>query len=82
MRGFITNDRDRANLKFLMSCDKESLQDWFKYTGTDDLNYAWSLLAAYSKELDSIEQEITVEEQLADMNSYPQVDQLIRNITQ
>lgn len=82
MQGFITNDRDRANLEFLLKCDKESLQDWFKYTGTDDLDYAWSLLSAYSKELDELEQEVAVEEQLADMSSYPTVDQLLRNITQ
>ena len=82
MQGFITNDRDRANLKFLMACDKESLQDWFAHTGTDDLDYAWQLLAAYSKELDAAVLELQVECQLEQLDSYPTVDQLLRNIAQ
>ena len=82
MQGFITNDRDRANLEFLMACDKESLQDWFRHTGTDDLDYAWELLAAYSKELDSAAEELRVEAELEQLDSYPTVDQLLRNITQ
>ena len=80
MPGMINNDRDRANLNFLMSCDRKSLQDWFQHTGTDDLDYAWELLAAYSKELDHAAEELRVEAELSLLDSYPTVDQLLRNI--
>jgi hypothetical protein len=82
MKGLITNDRDRANLNFLMSCDNETLQDWFAHTGTDDLDYAWELLAAYSRELDLAALELRVEAELEQLASYPTVDQLLRNIAQ
>ncbi len=82
MKGLITTDHDRKNLEFLMSCDNETLQDWFQHTGTNDLDYAWELLAAYSKELELAAEELRVEAELELMNSYPTVDQLIRNIAQ
>ena len=80
MKGFINTEHDRKNLEFLMSCDQETLQDWFAHTGTNDLDYAWELLSAYSKELDALAEELRVEAELEAMNSYPTVDQLIRNI--
>jgi len=82
MKGMINNEHDRANLKFLMSCDQESLQDWFSHSGTDDLDYAWELLSAYSKELDHAAEELRVEVELAVLDSYPSVEQIIRNIAQ
>jgi hypothetical protein len=82
MKGMINNEHDRANLEFLMSCDQETLQDWFSRTGTDDLDYAWELLSAYSKELDSAAEELRVEVELAVLDSYPTVEQIIRNIAQ
>ena len=82
MKGLINNDYDRANLEFLMSCDQESLEDWFRHTGTDDLDYAWELLSAYSKELDSAAEELRVEVELSVLDSYPTVEQIIRNIAQ
>jgi hypothetical protein len=82
MKGLITNARDRANLEFLMQCDQETLQDWFAHTGTDDLDYAWELLAAYSRELDLAAEELRVEAELEQLASYPTVEQIIRNIAQ
>jgi len=82
MKGLITNERDRENLKFLMACDQETLQDWFQHTGTDDLDYAWELLAAYSRELDLAAEELRVEAELEQLASYPTVEQIIRNIAQ
>jgi hypothetical protein len=80
MKGMITSDHDRKNLEFLMACDQETLQDWFQHTGTDDLDYAWELLAAYSRELDAAALDLRVEAELAELDSYPTVDQLLRNI--
>jgi hypothetical protein len=82
MKGFVNNLRDRANLEFLMACDTESLQDWFQHTGTDDLDYAWELLSAYSLELDERTRELRVECQLEACGTDPAVTQLIRNISQ
>ena len=82
MKGLINNDYDRKNLEFLMSCDQETLADWFKHTGTNDLDYAWELLSAYSKELDLLAEELAVEAELEQLASYPTVEQIIRNIQQ
>ena len=82
MKGLINNDYDRKNLEFLLSCDTETLQDWFQHTGTDDLDYAWDLLSAYSRELDCLAEELRVEAELDTMDSYPTVDSIIRNIGQ
>lgn len=80
MKGFVNNDRDRANLEFLMACDTESLQDWFQHTGTDDLDYAWELLSAYSLELDEQARELRVECELSQYPNYPLVSCILRNI--
>ena len=80
MKGLITNDRDRENLNFLMQCDNETLADWFQHTGTDDLDYAWELLAAYSRELELAALELRVEAELEQLATYPTVEQIIRNI--
>jgi len=82
MKGLINTDHDRENLKFLMACDQETLADWFQHTGTDDLDYAWELLAAYSRELDLAAEELRVECELAQLASYPSVDAILRNIPQ
>lgn len=80
MRGMINTAHDRANLEFLMACDQESLADWFEHTGTDDLDYAWELLCAYSRELDEQAAELRVEVELEVRGCDPTVAQLIRNL--
>lgn len=65
MKGFISTKRDRENLEFLVCCDPATLEDWFQHTGTDDLEYAWELLAAYSRELDEEARELALEAELA-----------------
>ena len=82
MKGLINTEHDRKNLEFLLACDRETLEDWFRHTGTDDLEYAWELLAAYSKELDLQAEELRVEAELELMQSYPSVDSIIRNLAQ
>lgn len=64
MKGFITTTRDRENLEFLVTCDSATLDDWFAHTGTADLDYAWELLAAYSRELDEEARELAAEAEL------------------
>lgn len=46
------NNHDRDNLNFLLRSDPMVIRDWFKTVDSDDIDYAWSLLEAYSRELD------------------------------
>lgn len=82
MKGFINTAHDRDNLLFLMACDQESLADWFAHTGTDDLDYAWELLTAYSLELAEQATELTIEAELALRATDPRVTHLIRRIAE
>lgn len=42
---------DADNLKFLLSVDQETLEDWFSKMSTDDHLYALELLIGYLKTL-------------------------------
>lgn len=46
------NDHDRDNLNFLLRSKPEVIRDWFKTVNSDDIDYAWSLLEAYSREIE------------------------------
>ncbi len=45
------NDWDRDNLEFLLSANKEVLDDWYQQLSSDDLLYAFELFAAHRAEL-------------------------------
>ena len=45
------NDHDRANLEFILSADRATLQAWYESLSGDDLAYAQELLNAASLEL-------------------------------
>jgi len=51
MKGLITNDWDRDNLKFLLNSPPEVLKEWEAAMDPDDLVYAQELLDAYAEEL-------------------------------
>ena len=46
------NNHDRDNLNFLLRAKPEVIRDWFKTVDSDDIDYAWSLLEAYSREIE------------------------------
>lgn len=46
------NEYDRANLEFLLSASKETLEDWYSKTSDDDIEYALELLQAAKTEVD------------------------------
>lgn len=58
------NEHDRRNLEFLLSADKKTLHDWFNSMPQDDIDYAWELLDAYSREIDNRAQELLLDAQL------------------
>lgn len=64
VKGFITNEWDRDNLKFLLNSNDECLQDWYKQADADDLMYAQELLNAYAKELQYRAKELLIENSL------------------
>ena len=46
------NDRDKANLEFIMSVDKATLATWYELLSEDDIAYAQELIAKASLEID------------------------------
>lgn len=56
------NQWDQDNLKFLLTADAKTMQDWHRHATPDDYNYAMELLQAAQaeltlQELDYIDQE-------------------------
>ena len=45
------NDHDRENLNFLLSCDPDTLLDWYNTVDEEDHEYASELMTQYSEEL-------------------------------
>ena len=70
VKGFITNEWDRDNLKFLLNSNDECLQDWYKQADADDLMYAQELLNAYAKELQYRAHELLVETSLEKVDGF------------
>lgn len=74
------NDHDRDNLKFLLTASPEVIKDWYSKMDLDDIDYAYELLAAYSRELDSQALELRVEAELALMPEYPDARRAIQSV--
>lgn len=55
------NQRDRANLEFLLSVG-DGLAEWFAQASPDDVDYAQELLDAYEQELSAQEFELLSED--------------------
>jgi len=55
------NQHDRDNLNFLLSASADVIRDWFRQVEADDIEYAWSLLEAHSRELDAAAAHLKVE---------------------
>lgn len=43
---------DKANLKFLLSCDSRQLREWYSTVSDEDLIYASSLMERYAEYLE------------------------------
>jgi hypothetical protein len=45
------NEWDRDNLRFLLTSDKATLDEWYAQCDADDIAYALELMKAYKSEL-------------------------------
>ena len=54
------NQRDRANLEFLLSVG-DGLANWFAQASKDDVEYAQELLDAYEQELEAQQNDLLAE---------------------
>jgi hypothetical protein len=80
MRGFINNEHDRANLRFLMRADEASLRVWYSQCDEDDIQYAQELFAAYSAEIREMTRELMLECELAKLDHFADAEMVISNI--
>ena len=55
------NDWDRNNLHFLLDSDEETLEDFYSWATSDDLEYALRLVREARSELDIAEMELVDE---------------------
>lgn len=55
------NQRDRANLEFLLSVGS-GLADWFAQATPDDVEYAQQLLNIYEQELESLQNQLLTQD--------------------
>jgi len=74
------NDHDRDNLQFLLTASPAVIKDWYSKMDRDDIDYAYELLAAYSRELDSQAEELRIEAELALMEEYPDACRAIQSV--
>lgn len=58
---------DRANLKFLLSCDSQQLREWYNKVSDEDLRYASSLMERYAEYLEFEIQAQRIESKLQSM---------------
>lgn len=58
---------DRANLKFLLSCDSRQLREWYNTVSDEDLIYASNLMERYAEYLEYEIQAQRVESKLQSM---------------
>ena len=69
------NDHDRENLNFLLSCDPDTLLDWYNTVDEEDHEYASELMTQYSEELKlrekfSIVESINLDNLVPDAQAY------------
>ena len=58
---------DKANLKFLLSCDSQQLRKWYSTVSDEDLRYASSLMERYAEYLEFEIQAQRIESKLQSM---------------
>jgi hypothetical protein len=53
------NDHDRGNLRFLLTADETTMQEWYSQVSQDDIDYALELLQMANAELTVKEMELS-----------------------
>lgn len=80
MRGFINNEHDRENLRFLMNANEESLRVWYSQCTADDIEYAQELMAAHAAEIREMAKELMLECELSKLDHFADAEVVISNI--
>jgi vacuolar-type H+-ATPase subunit B/Vma2 len=76
----ITNEWDRDNLMFLLTSDDVTLKHWYSQADSDDLMYAQQLMASYAEELRLRSELAIVEDNLTQMEKFPEVSDVLNRI--
>jgi vacuolar-type H+-ATPase subunit B/Vma2 len=76
----ITNEWDRDNLMFLLTSDDVILKHWYAQADADDLMYAQQLMASYAEELRLRAELAIVEDNLTQMEKFPEVTDVLNRI--
>ncbi len=80
MQGFITNEDDRENLRFLINASNETIKEWYKTCTDDDIEYAQELMNAFALELQEAANENRIEFELLTMCEYSDAISVIETI--
>lgn len=76
----ITNQRDRDNLRFLLSLDEKGLKQWYSQADEDDMQYARELFDSYAEELRLAAEILSVEIVVSGMETFPEVESILNKI--
>jgi hypothetical protein len=74
------NEHDRANLEFLLNASDAVIEDWHSKVSPDDIDYAYELLDAFSKELLEKAQALRIEAEMEIMPNYHEANMVIDRI--
>lgn len=70
--------RDRDNLKFLMTIDEKTFDDWLNHADDDDLEYALQLIKIAKIEL--LTRQLDLIDEVKDFSDAKEVIERIKNI--
>jgi len=80
MAGFINNEHDRNNLRFLMNSNRETLRKWYATCSEDDILYAKSLLDALALEIAEEMKTSLIESQIDSMKHFTEATAVLSYI--
>ncbi len=80
MAGFINNEHDRNNLRFLMNSSRETLRKWYATCSEDDILYAKSLLDALALEIAEEMKTSLIESQIDSMKNFTEATAVLSYI--
>jgi len=80
MAGFINNEHDRNNLRFLMNTNRETLIKWYESSSEDDILYAKSLLDAFDLEINENNKTQLIDSQLDTMKYFTEATAVLSYI--
>jgi len=71
------NERDRANLSFLMKCPQHQFDEWMEKASADDVDYAIELIR--KAKIEMLDKQVELEHQL-DVDDFTEARAVIERI--